>query len=131
MPPTNGPIQEKDTKTKVKAIKKIPTSPPLSDFLSIELTNFEGKVISKNPRREKPNTINKIKNSRLRIQFDNKSVATPGPNRIDKISPISNKIKEIQKDKTFIEKILDTSEKKANKIANDNLVKIKNTIGLI
>ena len=50
---------------------------------------------------------------------------------IDKISPISNKIKEIQKDKTFIEKILDTSEKKANKIANDNLVKIKNTIGLI
>ena len=50
---------------------------------------------------------------------------------IDKIGPISNKIKEIQKDKTFIEKILDTSEKKANKIANDNLVKIKNTIGLI
>ena len=50
---------------------------------------------------------------------------------IDKISPISNKIKEIQKDKAFIEKILDTSERKANKIANDNLVKIKNTIGLI
>ena len=51
---------------------------------------------------------------------------------IDKIGPISNKIKEIQKDKKFfIEKILDTSEKKANKIANDNLVKIKNTIGLI
>ena len=37
----------------------------------------------------------------------------------------------LRKDKTFIEKILDTSEKKANKIANDNLVKIKNTIGLI
>ena len=31
----------------------------------------------------------------------------------------------------IIEKILDTSERKANKIANDNLVKIKNTIGLI
>ena len=97
MPPTNGPIQEKDTKTKVKAIKKIPTSPPLSDFLSIELTNFEGKVISKNPRREKPNTINKIKNSRLRIQFDNKSVATPGPIRIDKISPIKVNIKTMEK----------------------------------
>ena len=31
----------------------------------------------------------------------------------------------------YLSFIQNTSEKKANKIANDNLVKIKNTIGLI
>ena len=49
---------------------------------------------------------------------------------ITKISPISNKIKEIQKDKQYIENILDTSEQKANKIANENLIEIKKIIGL-
>ena len=52
IPPTNGPIQENETKTKVRAIKKTPTNPPWSDFLSIELTKLDGKVISKKPKRE-------------------------------------------------------------------------------
>ena len=49
---------------------------------------------------------------------------------IEKISPISNKIKEIQKDKQYIESILHTSEQKANNIANKNLTEIKKIIGL-
>ena len=97
IPPTNGPIQEKDTKTKVRAIKKMPTNPPWLDFLSIEFTSFDGKFISKKPKREKPNTINKIKNSKVRTQFDNISVATPGPKKIDKIIPIKVNIKTIEK----------------------------------
>ena len=29
--PTNGPVQEKETKAKVNAMKKMPIKPPLSD----------------------------------------------------------------------------------------------------
>src|SRR5690606_34293673 len=40
--PTIGPVQEKDTSTKVKAIKKIPVRPPLSPLASILLISPEG-----------------------------------------------------------------------------------------
>ena len=46
MLPTNGPVHENETKTKVKAIKKIPTKPPCCDFLSIEVIKLEGTVNS-------------------------------------------------------------------------------------
>src|SRR5690606_31427097 len=42
--PTMGPVQEKDTNTKVKAIKKIPVNPPLSPLASTLLTRPAGKV---------------------------------------------------------------------------------------
>ena len=42
-----GPVQEKETKTKVKAMKNIPIKPPiLIDFESIEFIHEEGIVIS-------------------------------------------------------------------------------------
>ncbi len=57
IPPIKGPIQEKETRTKVRAIKKIPTEPFWSDCLSIRLIKPGGKEISKKPRRENPNKI--------------------------------------------------------------------------
>ena len=51
--PTMGPVHENDTNTKVKAIKKIPISPPLSAFLFILFTNEVGSTISNAPKNEK------------------------------------------------------------------------------
>jgi len=52
--PATGPVQEKETKTKVNAMKKTPMIPPLSDCASILLTKLEGKTISNQPRNEIP-----------------------------------------------------------------------------
>jgi len=41
-----GPVQEKDTSAKVKAMKKIPIKPPLSAIRSDLLDHELGKVIS-------------------------------------------------------------------------------------
>jgi hypothetical protein len=65
MDPASGPVQEKETKTKVKAIKNTPMNPPLSDFAS---TKFEGKTISNAPKNEIPNRINIVKKIILGIQ---------------------------------------------------------------
>ncbi|MNR58513.1 hypothetical protein D3C85_1795290 [compost metagenome] len=40
--PKIGPVQEKDASDNTKAMKKIPTIPPLSAFASAELTHFAG-----------------------------------------------------------------------------------------
>jgi hypothetical protein len=56
--PKAGPVHEKETIIKVKAIKKIPAKPPLFDALSTLLANADGIVISKAPKNE----IAKIKN---------------------------------------------------------------------
>ena len=45
-----GPVHENETRAKVKAIKKIPTIPPLSAARSERLTQDEGRVISKAPK---------------------------------------------------------------------------------
>ena len=45
--PKIGPVQEKETKTRVNAIKNIPIKPPIElDLESIELIQLEGTVIS-------------------------------------------------------------------------------------
>ena len=44
--PTIGAVQEKVTRTNVKAIKNIPRSPPWWDFLSTEVIKLEGIVNS-------------------------------------------------------------------------------------
>ncbi len=52
MEPTNkepsiGPVHENETKTRVRAIKKIPINPPMEfDLESIEFTQLAGRVIS-------------------------------------------------------------------------------------
>ena len=63
--PIIGPVQEKLTKLKVKAMKKIPTIPPLFDASSALFTQLEGKVISKAPKKLAAKTTNKAKNARL------------------------------------------------------------------
>ena len=50
--PRIGPVQEKETIAKVKAIKKVPTIPPIFDALSILLDHECGKVRSKYPKKE-------------------------------------------------------------------------------
>jgi hypothetical protein len=66
--PASGPVQEKETNTKVKAIKKTPMNPPLSDFASTVFTKFEGNTISKAPKKEIPKRIKIVKNSMFGIQ---------------------------------------------------------------
>ena len=57
-----GPVQEKETKVKVKAIKKIPINPPRSEALSALLTNQLGSTISKAPKNENAKIRKTIKN---------------------------------------------------------------------
>ena len=59
--PTIGPVQENDTRTRVRAMKKMPASPPLSELRSLLLTNDEGSVISNAPKNEAANTMNTMK----------------------------------------------------------------------
>ena len=68
MDPASGPVQEKETSTKVKAIKKTPMNPPLSDFASTVFTKFEGNTISNAPKNDIPKRIKIVKNSMFGIQ---------------------------------------------------------------
>ena len=52
-PPTMGPVQEKETTTKVAAIKNPPINPPRSARLSRAFTRPEGRVSSNIPRKER------------------------------------------------------------------------------
>ncbi len=79
MDPAKGPVQEKETKTRVKAIKNTPIKPPLSDLASTEFTKPEGKTISKAPRKEIPKKIKITKNSKLGIQCVLKKFAKLAP----------------------------------------------------
>ena len=83
-------MQEKETKPKVKAIKKMPIKPPFSDLASTLFINADGNVISKAPKNEMPNTTNKTKNAKLNqtlvaklfIASAPKIKVTPKPNKI-------------------------------------------------
>ena len=50
--PTIGPVHEKETNASVKAIKKMPMIPPVSESLSDLLVQELGSVISKYPKNE-------------------------------------------------------------------------------
>ena len=60
--PTTGPVQLKETKVKVKAIKKIPAKFPMLLLESILLTNACGNVISNMPKNDAANTKKMTKN---------------------------------------------------------------------
>src|SRR5690606_4624810 len=77
--PTIGPVQEKDTNTKVKAIKKMPVKPPLSPWASTLLTSPEGKVSSNMPRKAKAKKINTKKKKTLGTQWVESQLANSGP----------------------------------------------------
>ena len=64
--PMIGPVQEKETRLSVKAMKKIPISPPRSLAWSALLIRLLGKVISKTPKNEMAKMRKMIKKSMLK-----------------------------------------------------------------
>ena len=66
--PTIGPVQEKDTITVVKPMKKEASIPPLSTLESAPEAHLFGSTISYAPKNDIENTTNKIKNKVLGIQ---------------------------------------------------------------
>ena len=79
MDPTIGPVQEKDTSTKVKAMKNTPPSPPFSAFASILLTKLEGRVSSNIPKKAKAKTTKMAKKNTLGTQWVANQFANSGP----------------------------------------------------
>ena len=74
-----GPVQEKETKLKVKAIKKIPIKPPLSEAESALLTHELGSTISKAPKNDNAKMKKMIKNKRLKKTLLAKSFKASEP----------------------------------------------------
>ena len=74
-----GPVQEKDTKESVNAIKNMPTNPPLSEAESALLTHLLGRVISKAPKNEAAKNINIKKKKRLNQGFADMAFNPSGP----------------------------------------------------
>ena len=66
--PTIGPVQENETSTSVRAMKKVPASPPRSALRSVSFTMRLGRVISNAPKNDAANIMNTTKNSMLGIQ---------------------------------------------------------------
>ncbi len=67
--PIIGPVQEKLTKLKVKAMKKMPSIPPLLDASSALFTQLDGRVISKAPKKLAAKMTKRAKNARLNQGF--------------------------------------------------------------
>ena len=85
--PTMGAVQEKETNTKVKAIKNAPIYPPLSACLSDLLTSQEGSTISNAPKKEAAKIIKTIKKNRLGTQFVLSQLIKSGPKNIETTTP--------------------------------------------
>ena len=85
--PIMGPVQEKETNPRVKAIKKIPRNPPRSACLSILFTQEAGNWISKAPKKEKAKRTNIPKNKRFIHTFVERSFNPSGPVAAVKATP--------------------------------------------
>ena len=70
--PTMGPVQENDTSTRVRAMKKMPASPLESALESLLLTIHEGMVISNAPKNDAAKTMN----TRKKRMFGSQCVAS-------------------------------------------------------
>ena len=70
--PTMGPVQENDTSTSVRAMKKMPAKPFESALASVLFTIHEGIVISKAPKNEAAKTMN----TRKKRMFGSQCVAS-------------------------------------------------------
>src|SRR5574344_407251 len=81
--PIMGPVQEKDTSTKVNAIKKMLSMPVvLSACWSILLVQDAGKTMSKAPKKEMAKKTNRAKNSKLKKALVDKLFKALAPNNI-------------------------------------------------
>ena len=75
-----GPVHENDTSASVNAMKKMLSRPVVvSAFESMELDHFDGRVMSKPPRNEMPNTTSRAKNARLNHALVASSLSFDGP----------------------------------------------------
>src|SRR5574344_295760 len=99
--PRIGPVQEKETKTVVKAMKKATIYPPLSAPLSLLFIHEEGKVISNNPKNEKANAINIRKKIRLGIQCVEITYMASLPNKSVRTKPRTANMNIIEKPKKY------------------------------
>ena len=79
MDPTMGPVQEKETNTKVKAMKNTPAKPPFSALASTLLTKLDGRFISNNPKKAKAKKMKTPKKKRLGTQWVANQFANSGP----------------------------------------------------
>ena len=78
--PIMGPVQEKDTSTRVNAMKKMPTIPPaLPAFASAAFVHFEGSLISKAPKKLIAKNTSIAKKMRLNTAPVAISFSFPGP----------------------------------------------------
>ena len=79
--PIIGPVQENDTNDKVKAIRKILSSPVVrSALLSTALLHREGKVISNAPKNEAANTTSNKQKKILNTALVERSFNALAPN---------------------------------------------------
>ena len=80
--PMIGPVQEKETNTKVKDIKKILRKPVVeSAFASILLVQEAGNTSSKAPKKETANTTNNRKKMMLKMALVERLFSALAPNR--------------------------------------------------
>ena len=67
--PTMGPVQEKDTSTRVSAMKKMPARPFLPVPASLRFCQEDGRVISNAPKKEAAKTMKTRKNRMFGSQW--------------------------------------------------------------
>ena len=75
-----GPVQEKLTKAKVNAIRKMLNNPVVLEALeSMALFHLEGRVISNPPKNDVPKATSIAKKSRLKMAFVERSLSADAP----------------------------------------------------
>ena len=77
--PIIGPVHEKETIAKAKAINKIPTNPPLSAWRSTLFAQEFGNTISKAPKKEDAKKINNKKKIKLNQTLVDKAFKASEP----------------------------------------------------
>ena len=87
--PTMGPVQEKDTSTRVRAMKKMPASPFLPEAASLLFCQEEGRTISKAPKKEAAKTMN----TRKKMMFGSQCVASQLKMSAVTVSPPSRRVR--------------------------------------
>ena len=78
--PMMGPVQEKLTKAKVNAMRKILSKPVVLEALeSMALFHLEGRVISNPPKNEAPKATSMAKKRRLKMALVERSFKAEAP----------------------------------------------------
>lgn len=79
--PIMGPVHEKETRTRVNAMKKMLSTPEVDSALpSAALLHLEGNLMSKAPKNEMAKRTRRAKNIRLNTALVAISLSLPAPN---------------------------------------------------